>query len=302
MKIAIIITTILLVLVAAQAAYAQLTGATGALQQQQPSPTLPPSSSSSTFESPEKGIRVQVPTGYVVEDPELRSPEAEQLMELPGLSFILPQFLLHVCPEELALPAIGGQHRCENPPGMVFGPREGSGTIGKTDAIHVMRFDNLRDNPEFERVVRQNQNITADDLIAFNIIFLTQATINGDVELDVINTTDTTVNYYPAEGAQAPRTLPAKLADFVYTMRWDDDISGAGSMEYRGYFLHVLSPDGNSGYILAYEQPSSEVIESAGGGEGGVAAMQQQQWIPPEVAQVFDSFELIEPVATVAER
>jgi hypothetical protein len=300
MKIAITTATILLVAAATttslEVVYAQLTGATGALQQQQQNQQPPtPQSSSSLFESPEKGIRVQVPTGYVVEDPEpvVINPETEQLLNQAGLNLIVPQFLLHVCPEELSLPAIGGQHICENPPGMVFAPREGAGTIGTADAIHVMRFDNLRDYPEFERVVRQNQNISVDDLIPFNIIFLTQATFVWDVELDVVNTTDTTVNYY-AEGAQVPRALPAKLADFVYTIRWDDGISGGGSMEYRGFFLHVLSPDGNSGYILGYEQPSSEVIESAGGGGEAGVVQQQQQWISPAVAQVFNSFELVE--------
>jgi hypothetical protein len=279
-----------------EVAYAQLSGATGALQQQQQQqqpPTLQSSSSSTTFESPEKGIRIQVPAGYVVEDPPqlVSSEEVDRFMELAGLSYTLPRFLLHVCPEELALPAIGGEHRCENPPGMVYGPREGSGTIGTADAIHVMRFDNLRDTPEFEGVLRENQNITTDDLIAFNISFLTQG---RNVDISVVNTTDTTVNYYTQNGSsQVPTTttLPAKFADLNYTISWDDGTS-SGSMEYRGYFLHVLGPDGNSGYTVAYEQPSSEVIESAGGGEGGV--VQQQQWISPAVAQVFDSFELVE--------
>jgi hypothetical protein len=79
------------------------------------------SSSSSIFESPEKGIRVQVPAGYVVEDPELADPEVQQLLDLADLN--LPQFLLAVCPEELVLPAIGGQYQCEDPPGIRFGPR-----------------------------------------------------------------------------------------------------------------------------------------------------------------------------------
>lgn len=274
-------------------AYAQLSGATGAFQQQQQQQQqMQPPSSSSFFESPEKGIRVLVPAGYVVEDTELSSPEVQQLLDLADLN--LPQFLLDVCPEVLALPAIGGQHRCEDPPGTGYGPREGGGIIGTADSIHVMRFDNLLDKPEFEGVVRQNKNITVDDLIGFNIMWL----IGGrDLELDVLKTTNTTVNYYP-EGAtsnanttttnQVPIALPAKLADFVYTIRWDAGAS-AGSMEYRGFFLHVLGPDGNTGYILAYEQPSEEVASSG-----------EQSWIPPAVAQVFDSFELIGELTAVA--
>lgn len=286
--------------------YSQFTGATGAFQQQQQqeqqqqqlqSPSSPSLSSSSFFESLEKGIRVQVPAGYVVEDPELPSLQLQQLLDLSGFGYTMPKFLLHVCPDELALSTIGGQHNCEDPSGTVFGPREGSGTIGSADAIHVMRFDNLRDNPEFEHaVVRQNKSITVDDLVAFNIAFLTKG---RGIEIDALNTTNTTtVNYYP-EGTTTTNTtnntsanpdqvalLPAKFADFVYTLRWHDT-TFADSIEYRGYFLHVLGPDGNTGYILAYEQPSEEV-----------ASLDGQSWVTPAVAQVFESFELIGELTT----
>ena len=286
-------------------AYAQLTGATAEFQQQQQQQQQPPSSSSSSasssssfFESLEKGIRVEVPAGYVVEDPELPSLQLQQLLDLSGFGYTMPKFLLHVCPDELALSTIGGQYKCEDPSGTVFGPREGSGTIGSADAIHVMRFDNLRDNPEFEHaVVRQNKSITVDDLVAFNIAFLTKG---RGIEIDALNTTTTTtVNYYP-EGTNTTTSanqnpvalLPAKFADFVYTLRWQDSTS-ADSIEYRGYFLHVLGPDGNTGYILAYEQPSEEIVASSAG--------EQQSWITPAVAQVFDSFELIgEPITAAA--
>lgn len=278
-------------------AYAQLSGATAEFQQQQqrqqqqsPPPLSSSSSPSSLFESPKKGIRVQVPADYVVEDPELLSPELQQLLDLSGFDFTMPKFLLHVCPDEFALPTIDGQHKCKDPPGTVFGPREGSGTIGSADAIHVMRFDNLHDKPEFERVVRQSKNITVDNLVAFTIVFLTQG---RDIEIDVLNTTNTIVNYYPewattTSANQVPIALPAKFADFVYTLRWHEGTS-AGSMDYRGFFLHVLGPDGNTGYILGYEQPSEEIASSAG---------EQQSWTTPAVRQVFNSFELIgEPTA-----
>jgi plastocyanin len=285
----------LLAVAAVNAAYSQFSGATGAFQQQQQeqqqqrqqSLSSPSSSPSSFFESQEKGIRVQVPGDYAVEDPELLSPELQQLLDLAGVNLLMPQFLLHVCPDELALPMTGGQHKCQEPQGIVYGPREGTGIIGSADAIHVMRFDNLRNNPEFEGVVRQNRNITADDLIAFNVIWLVEG---RGVELDVLRTANTTVNYYP-EGAtanQAPVALPAKVADLAYALGWNEG-SSANSMEYRGFFLHVLGPDGNTGYILGYEQPSQEV-----------ASLGEQPWITPLVAQVFDSFELIEGPAAAA--
>ena len=304
--------SLLLIATEVTTVYSQFSGATGVFQQQQQeqqqqqlrqSPSSPfsvSSSSSSIFESPEKGVRVEVPAGYVVEDPELLSPDLQQLLTLSGLGYTIPKFLLHVCPAEYALSTIGGQHKCKDPSGTVFGPRQGSGTIGSADAIHVMRFDNLRDNPEFEHVVRQNKSIAVDDLVAFNIVFLTQS---RGIEIDALNTTKTTtVNYYPegtannntsSENQDSVALLPAKFADFVYTVRWNDG-SSANSMEYRGYFLHVLGPDGNTGYILAYEQPSEEIVVASS------AAGDQQSWITPAVAQVFDSFELIGEQTTTA--
>src|SRR4051812_11770131 len=90
-------------------AYAQLSGATAAYQKQQqlqryqssPSSSLssstlqtsqtPPSSSmpesSTLFESLKKGIRIQVPTGYVVEDPALPSQDIQKLFQLSGFSY-----------------------------------------------------------------------------------------------------------------------------------------------------------------------------------------------------------------------
>jgi hypothetical protein len=300
-------------------AYAQLSGATAAYQQQQmqrypssPSSSsslssssplqtsqTPPSSPSSAtpqpftlFESLEKGIRVQVPAGYVVEDPGLPSQDIQQIFRLSGFSYIMPQFLLSVCPEELALPATDGQYECQNPQGIVYGPREGAGTIGSADAIHVMRFDNLHDNPEFERAVPQNKSITADDLVAFNIKFLTQG---RDIDLNVTKTTDTTVNYYPKGPSntttatnQAPIALPAKLADFTYAAKSNNEGGSIASTQYRGFFLHVVGPDGNTGYVLAYEQPSEDVKSG------------KVQWLSPAVAQVFDSFELVGTVERTA--
>jgi hypothetical protein len=294
MRTAIAVALISLLLAATEVTtvHSQFSGATGAFQQQQQeqqqrlqSPSSPSSSSSSFFESLEKGIRVEVPAGYVVEDPEVLSLQLQQLLDLSGMGHTMPKFLLHVCPAEYALSTTGGQHKCEDPSGTVFGPREGSGTIGSADAIHVMRFDNLRDNPEFEHGVRQNKSIAVDDLVAFNMVYLTQG---RGIEIDTLNTTNTTVNYYPegtttdnSSANENPVALPAMFADFVYTLRWHDGIS-ADSMEYRGYFLHVLGPDGNTGYILAYEQPSEEIASSG-----------EQPWIAPPVAQVFDSFELV---------
>ena len=296
-------------------AYAQLSGATAAYQKQQqlqgyqssPSSSLssstlqtsqaqpPPSStqeSSTLFESLKKGIRIQVPTGYVVEDSALPSQDIQKLFQLSGFSYIMPQFLLSVCPEELALPATGGQYECQNPKGIVYGPRQGAGTIGSADAIHVMRFNNLHANPEFESAVPQNKSITADDLVAFNIKFLTQG---RDIDLNVTKTTDTTVNYYPkgpsnttTAANQAPIALPAKLADFTYTANSNNAGVSIGSTQYRGFFLHVVGPDGNTGYVLAYEQPSEDVKSG------------KVQWLSPAVARVFDSFELVEPAERTA--
>jgi hypothetical protein len=279
-------------------AYAQLSGATAAYQQQQQlqryqSSPAPPSSmpeSSTLFESLKKGIRIQVPTGYVVEDPALPSQDIQKIFQLSGFSYIMPQFLLSICPEELALPATGSQYECQNPKGIVYGPRQGAGTIGSADAIHVMRFNNLHDNPEFESAVSQNRSITADDLVAFNIKFLTQG---RDIDLNVTKTTDTTVNYYPKGPSntttnQAPIALPAKLADFTYTTNSNNAAVSIGSTQYRGFFLHVVGPDGNTGYVLAYEQPSEDVKSG------------KVQWLSPAVAQVFDSFELVEPAEGTA--
>ncbi len=298
--------SLLLAATAVNAAYSQFSGATGAFQQeqqklpqpqpqqnQQQSESDPPTSSSSSqspsyFENSKKGIRFQVPSGYVVEDPELLGPEVQQLLDLTGINLMIPQFLLHVCPDDLALSMTDGRYKCQDPLGTVYGPREGTGIIGSADAIHVMRFNNLRNNPEFEGMASQNRSITADDLMAFNIMWLVE---RRGAELDVLNTANTTVNYYYyPEGATNSTTanqasvalLPAKFADFVYTIRWNDG-SSANSIEYRGYFLHVLGPDGNTGYILAYEQPSEEVSLSG----------EQRPWITPAVAQVFDSFELV---------
>jgi hypothetical protein len=173
-----------------------------------------------TFESIADGFRVQVPTGWIIEDINNTDAAIQERERQFGAGI-----LATLCPKGQAIPEIAGTYRCA---------QESQGVV-------VARFGNLKSRPEFAGVVRENKNITTSDLVAFHLLFLEQRF--GDKDLRILNNTDIAVNVTDSHTNQTIATAPAKYVEITY-------IDNLNRVVPRDFALLVLSNDGNTGYIL----------------------------------------------------
>jgi hypothetical protein len=217
MKIAIIITAILLVAVAAPAAYATTTR------------------TNSYYTDISKGFRVQVPDGWVVDEINKTDSSINEYT-IPDFGI---EFLIAMCPEEISLPTAGRLHICPN-----------TLPSNATGFFQLYRFLNLQDRPELAAPVQQQgEPITTDDLLTLyidyqrNITFydpyvyhqsIIQLVTDEDIEVNIVD---------PQNNNQTVGAAQAKFVEYTHT-----DSNGNGS--YKQSALLVLSDDSNTGYVV----------------------------------------------------
>jgi hypothetical protein len=200
------------------------------------------------FQSIVDGIRLGVPDGWIVTDIDNTDPISQQAEENGAAGE-----LVVLCPRDQAIPQIGGTYVC---------PDE------TQDSVSVYRFSELKSRPEFAGVVRQNQNITASDFLAYFLQLMEQ--MLGFTNIRLIENIDRAVNVIVPQTNETIATLPAHYIQLSFL-----DDTGIPSKDFA--FL-VLGNDGNTGYALL---PRGLIVSP---GE-----------LPPEQQQVFDSFELVAP-------
>jgi hypothetical protein len=89
--------------------------------------------SATTFESIADGFRVQVPSGWTVEDEDNTDPISQQAEQSYGLGV-----LARLCSEDLATPQIGGAYMCPE----------------QVDSVVIVRFADLKSRPVFADVIQ----------------------------------------------------------------------------------------------------------------------------------------------------
>jgi hypothetical protein len=212
-----------------------------------------------TFQSTVDGFRVQVPSGWVVDDLDNTSPSAQAAERTQRFAY-----LARLCPQSDALPAIGGNYTCTT-------------STEQSTLVTVTRFAELQTRPEFVDVVRQNRTITTSDLFALFIQLLENNL--GAYDFGVENDTDTTVNIIDSRTNQTVGTASAKYVEYTY--RVSDQFGGV--IEYSDFNLIVLSNDSNTGYVVIPTLPITTITEE-----------EELQPLPEQI-QVLDSFELLTP-------
>jgi plastocyanin len=141
---------------------------------------------------------------------------------------------------------------------------------GAGDSVMIIRFADLQSRPEFAVLARENKSITTSDLLAYFIQFFENNynarnfRLSQDID-KVVNVTDLQTN-------QTIATAPAKYVEVTYSV---------GIQSLDAISLLVLSNDGNTGYALI---PAASFLTTAGE-------------LPPEYPQIFDSFELLQPIS-----
>ena len=207
-----------------------------------------------TFQNTEDGIRLQVPEGWVVQD--IDNLHLPNYLAADEAGFLL---LAIICPQQEALPGIGGLYNCEQ----------------SNNSVEI-RHDRLGHRPEFE-VIEDPLNITLADFLAFMIGEMKGRNYSN---IQIVNSTDLTINVTsPEDTNTTTRTVPAELVEMTYQQ-------SLGLADVRSYSILATIPETPqpglrqivSGYSITYEGPAA-VIPSGSP--------------PPPIKQMFHSLEFI---------
>ena len=224
------------------------------------------------FESPTYNFRISnLPAGWVVEEGVVGNDRVQRMME----TMFNFEHIGMICKATQAIPAIGGNHDCEL---YASGPNP---TPENPSEIIIYRWSQLKDRAEFVNV----QQATPNDVISLYLMFSRElsGTINPTsvrVQFAVANEEDTTVRI-----ASTNQTVPAKLATLTTTVYSTDSSATVPDHVDNQFGLFFVSPDGNTGYSAISSRWDAETNPN----------------MPAEIAQIFQSFEYISPIAADAQ-
>jgi hypothetical protein len=232
--------------------------------------------STTPFQSTNDGFSVQVPDGWVIQDVDnTGSALSEEATQGYGI-------LAQLCPEEeqqqgeaaAPLPNVGGSgdtFSCER---------------SENEIIHIIRYhDSDTRLPAANNVTTNSSNgmTTNDNILLYNLQKLQEV---GYSDIEIVNSTDRTVNLTNPQTNQTIATVPAQFVEMTYST------ASAPSEARSGYLIStatdVTAPNlgTTKGYTIFYEGSSLSEAEI-------IIGFGSLRPLPPAVGQVFDSFELI---------
>ena len=263
-----------------------------AQQQQPPTISQPPvqvtqNGATTLFQSTTDGVRLNVPEDWVVHDVNnTGSTRSEESRQGYGI-------LAQLCPQEQQQ-----QEQQRAAPSNISRSRDTTRCQGSEgDIIHIVRYLDL--DVRLQGVssnVTAHNNMTIDNILLYHMQKLEEVGYSG---IQIVNSTDTTLNVTNAQTNQTIATVPARLVEVTYST------ASAPNVIREGYFLLTATDETRpnigmtKGYSIFYEGTSIAA------GATTPATIQQtttstpfvslppRQPLPIAVRQIFDSFELI---------
>src|SRR5215212_4702511 len=242
------------------------------------------------FEGTEDSFRLQVPEGWIIHDVNnTGSILSEESTQGYGI-------LAQLCPQEqqqqqrAALPNAGGNSS------RTFNSCDQS----ENDIIHIVRYPDLDNRLQVGNngTTANNNNMTIDNILLYHMQKLGEVGYRG---IEIVNSTDTTLNVTDPQTNQTITIVPAKFVEMTYST-----VSAPNEIR-EGYFILTATkttapnPGMTKGYSIFYEGTST----AAGAATAATiqktttttaASVSLAPIIPPAAAavqQIFDSFELI---------
>jgi PKD repeat protein len=264
-------------------------------QQQQPPISQPPAivtqnGTTTLFQSTEDSFRVQVPEGWVIHDVNnTGSMLSEESTQGYGI-------LAQLCPQEeeqeqqaAALSNVSGSG----------GDTATSCQGSEGDIIHVVRYPDLDTRLQVPNnnittannssSSNNNNNITIDNILLYHMQKLEEV---GYSRIEIVDSTDTTLNVTNTQTNQTITTVPAKNVGMTYNTNF------APNETRTGYFIltatNATAPNlgTTKGYSVFYEGNSAATAETTTPSGSSLVPTP----LPASVRQVFDSFELVTAV------
>jgi hypothetical protein len=252
-----------------------------------------------TFQSTNDSFSIQVPDGWVIHD--VNNTGSALLEETTRGYGVLAQ----LCPEEK-------EEQQQLQQGAVLPNASGGSSInsssnnstsnvcqGSEEVIHIIRYPDLETRIQAANNVtsssNSSNNMTTGNILTYNIQKLQEVGYRG---IEIVNSTDMTLNLTNPQTNQTIATVPAKLVEMAYSTNSD-------SNETRtGYFILTYTnetapnPGTTKGYSVFYEgSPRTNTAATPEITTATAAAASSSLLaptpLPPVVDQVLDSFELI---------
>jgi hypothetical protein len=250
-----------------------------------------------TFQSTTDSFRVQVPEGWVIQD--LNNTDSALLEETRQGYGILAQ----LCPED---------QQQQQQPGVATASTHASGSISdntpscdpsENDVIHIVRYPDL-DTRLLANNVTFDDNMTTDNILSYHLQKLQEV---GYRSIQLVNSSDATINVANPQTNESIATVPAKLVEMTYSTNF------APNETRTGYFISTATnattpnPGTTKGYSVFYEgnstntnttaRTAAEITTATAAASGSLLLTP----VPPAVGQVFDSFELLAAPEVVAQ-
>ncbi|MDQ4015948.1 MAG: PKD domain-containing protein [Thermoproteota archaeon] len=253
---------------------------TNAQQQQQPLTSQPALTQNGTtlFQSIEDGIRLKVPEGWVIHDVNnTGSTLSEESTQGYGI-------LAQLCTEE------------EEQQGSSLSNVSGSGDTAicqgpEGDIIHIVRYLDLDTRLQGSNNVTttNNNNMTIDNILLYHMQKLQEVGYSG---IEIVNSTDTTLNVANPQTNETIATVPAKLVEITYSSNFAPNETRTGSFILTATNVTAPNLGTTKGYSVFYEGNSTATAETPIP-SGSLAPI----LLPASVRQVFDSFALVAAAA-----
>ncbi len=253
-----------------------------------------------TFQSTNDSFNIQVPDGWVIHD--VNNTGSALLEEKTRGYGVLAQ----LCPEEK-------EEQQQLQQGAVLPNASGGSSInsssnnstsnvcqGSEEVVHIIRYPDLETRIQAANNVttssNNSNNMTTGNILTYNIQKLQEVGYRG---IEIVNSTDMTLNLTNPQTNQTIATVPAKLVEMAYSS------NSAPNETRRGYFILTYTnetapnPGTTKGYSVFYEgspktnttAATPEITTATASASSSLLAPTP---LPPVVGQVLDSFELIE--------
>jgi hypothetical protein len=228
-----------------------------------------------TFHSTNDSFSIQVPQGWVIQDV---NNTGSALLEESRQGYGM---LAQLCPSQEQ--QMGAFSNNANQSGANNTSSNNSCQGAQEEIVHIIRYPNLNTG------IQPINNITAYHLQKLQEV--------GYNSIQLVNSTDTSVNITHPQTNETIETVPAKFAEITYSTA-----SAAPNEMGRGYFLltatDMTSPSlgTTKGYSVFYEgNPANNTSTTATPQIRTTSASSSSPplLLPVTIAQMFDSFELI---------
>jgi hypothetical protein len=239
-------------------------------------------STTTLFQSANDSFSVQVPQGWIIQDVDnTGSALSQEATQGYGI-------LAQLCPEEeeeqeeqqgaapTTLPNLDGSG------GEDMSSCEGS----ENDVIHIVRYpdlDNRLQPTNNVTTTSSNSIMTDDNILLYNLDKLQEV---GYMDIEIVNSTDMTVNLTNPQTNQTITTVPAKTVEMTYTSPIAPNEARSGYLISTATDVTPPNLGTTKGYTIFYEGSSVSAAELA----LGFGSLRP---LPPGAGQILDSFELI---------